>query len=192
MIRCQKCASLSTVHLTEVVKLADGTRQPKEIHLCLAHAVEAGLIAPPQPLPPSHANVTPIAGPVVAGEAEMGQAIVPVEPGNKDMVVARKEATDPATCPICGMTWHQFRQSGVMGCPHDYQQYEGKLLPLLKRAQEGSTQHAGKIPVPLRDTQPAIEATTMRLRRELDKALASEDYERAAKLRDELRKLGSN
>ena len=98
----------------------------------------------------------------------------------------------PGICPICGMSWADFKHAGVMGCGHDYDQFAGKLLPLLKRAQEGATQHVGKVPARQKTPDTDRQVTTLRLRRELQKAVEAENYEQAAQLRDKLRTLEKN
>jgi protein arginine kinase activator len=77
-----------------------------------------------------------------------------------------------------------------MGCPHDYAHFESKILPLVKRAQEGAVQHTGKVPTKIEHTEMTREVTTTRLRRELQKAIHAERYEDAARLRDALSKMG--
>jgi protein arginine kinase activator len=186
-MKCQKCGNSAAVHLTEVVTGPDGNKRALEIHLCLAHAVEAGIIAP-------DAGMVAGAGSPSPEEAgtETPTAIVPSKPAPTGLAVTRSEPAAADTCPICGNTWHQFRQSGLVGCSHDYTFFEAKMVPLLKRAQEGATQHAGKVPAKLRHGDPARDVVTLRLRRELQRALDAENYEQAAALRDQLRKLGSN
>ena len=188
-MKCQKCNRPSVVHLTEIVTESDGSKHPMEIHLCVVHAVQAGLVAAEAPVPdPSATNMPPTE--VEGVEMGIPTSIVPVKPSPKGLAVVRHEPSD--SCPICGTNWNQFRQHGLMGCPHDYAMFESKLVPLLKRAQENATQHAGKVPTKLRQGEPVREVVTLRLRRELQKALDAENYEQAAQLRDQLKKLGSN
>jgi len=92
-------------------------------------------------------------------------------------------------CEHCGITWAEFRQSGLLGCEHDYSLFEKDLTPLLQRAHEGATHHVGKVPsrrggsgVPMKK---AVDVS--KLRKELQRAVEAEDYERAAKLRDAIR-----
>jgi protein arginine kinase activator len=94
-----------------------------------------------------------------------------------------------SACEACGITWAEFRQAGLFGCPNDYTVFEKDLTPLLQRAHEGATHHVGKVPsrrggsgVPMRK-----QIDVAKLRRELGKAVESEDYERAAKLRDQIK-----
>ena len=93
-------------------------------------------------------------------------------------------------CEHCGMTWAEFRQGGLLGCSHDYEVFEKDLTPLLQRAHEGATHHVGKVPTRRRrggrvTMKRQIDVT--KLRKELAKAVELEDYERAAKLRDQIR-----
>ena len=186
-MKCQKCNRPAAVHLTEVVTDHDGTKRPMEIHLCVAHAVEAGLVA-------AETDLTAATGAPASEAADSvpPTAIVPATPGPMGLTVVRNAPPPTDCCPVCGMSWQQFRQAGVMGCPHDYAVFETRLLPLLKRAQEGAVQHAGKVPLALRKGEPVHEVVSLRLRRELQRALDAENYEQAAQLRDQLKKLKNN
>ena len=58
-MKCQKCAKPAVVHLTEVIADPSGGKRSVEVHLCLAHAVEAGLVAPgSEVLPPAFASLS--------------------------------------------------------------------------------------------------------------------------------------
>ena len=94
------------------------------------------------------------------------------------------------TCDQCGITWAEFRQSGLLGCSHDYDQFEKDLTPLLQRAHEGATHHTGKVPTRTGATGVPRKRKTIdvtKLKKELTGALEGEDYERAAKLRDAIK-----
>jgi protein arginine kinase activator len=92
-------------------------------------------------------------------------------------------------CDQCQITWAEFRQSGLLGCSNDYQVFEKDLTPLLQRAHEGMTHHVGKVPTRRGGSGVPIkrQADLTRLRKDLSKAVEAEDYERAAKLRDQIR-----
>jgi len=96
-------------------------------------------------------------------------------------------AADPA-CDVCGMRFSEFRQQSLLGCPHDYDAFAEVLLPLLERAQGGATQHVGKVPHRAGGDQKKHTAL-LRLRAELKNAIAAEDYEKAAMLRDQIKEL---
>jgi protein arginine kinase activator len=192
-MKCQKCAKPAEVHLTEIVSgEAPGSKQAMETHLCLGHAIEAGLVIPSSDVPP---QVLAVQGPDAGKSSKKPQpsAIIPASAVNAGLAVVRGSNTpDPVQCPICGMSWSQFKQAGLMGCPHDYELFSTRMIALVKRAQEGATEHLGKMP-PRRSTIEAErQVTTLRLRRELQRAIDSEKYEEAAQLRDQLRNLEQN
>lgn len=88
-------------------------------------------------------------------------------------------------CSYCHMTWGDFRKHGLLGCPHDYEVFRELLAPLLRRAHDGAMEHSGRIPA--HSDRAARQVQLLRLRDELKRAVESEDYEAAAKLRDTLR-----
>lgn len=193
-MKCEKCNRTAVVHLTELVTQADGTKQAIEIHLCMTHAVEAGALATGDILSNKVVTNVPENPPEETADTGLPTAITPVEPQPTGMTISRQGtsagATNPEVCPVCGMTWATFKTGGLMGCPYDYEHFASKLMPLIRRAQESASQHAGKVPTRLRETSPARQIDTARLRRELEQAVEAENYETAAKLRDQLRQLG--
>jgi protein arginine kinase activator len=72
-----------------------------------------------------------------------------------------------------------------------YTAFENELSPLIERAQNGGTHHAGKTPQRA-GTSIDRQLLIQRLVKELDHAVAAEQYERAAKLRDRLSSLDVN
>jgi protein arginine kinase activator len=94
---------------------------------------------------------------------------------------------DQQSCPVCGMTFHDFRSQGRLGCPHDYVAFEAQLSPLLMNI-HGENEHVGKIPK--RCPQGSEKRTQLiRLRREMSDAVSEENYERAKELRDEIQRI---
>jgi protein arginine kinase activator len=89
-------------------------------------------------------------------------------------------------CDQCGTRFVDFRNSGRLGCPHDYQAFQAELMPLLESI-HSSTRHAGK--TPRRPSQRVRSQELTKLRKDLQKAVGSEAYEEAAKLRDQIRLL---
>lgn len=90
-------------------------------------------------------------------------------------------------CPECGYEFSDFRNIGRFGCPECYRSFEAQLNPLLRHI-HGGTQHTGKTPVKL-DGQSLSRQRVLQLKEELTRAIENEDYERAAELRDEIRRL---
>ncbi|MDR0897884.1 MAG: UvrB/UvrC motif-containing protein [Oscillospiraceae bacterium] len=102
-------------------------------------------------------------------------------------VQTAREKHPDLVCPECGLAYDEFLKTNRLGCAACYQAFRAQLTPLLKR-QHGSTQHAGHVPERVEET---IKAKTRaeQLRREMAFAVACEDFEQAAVLRDALRAL---
>ena len=88
---------------------------------------------------------------------------------------------------MCGITFLEFRKQGRLGCPHDYVCFAEELEPLLLNI-HGETRHVGKVPK-CGASNAEQQTQLIRLRREMKEAIAAEEYERASKLRDEIRKI---
>jgi len=94
---------------------------------------------------------------------------------------------DQQTCPICGISFHEFRSQGYLGCPHDYDFFNKQIDAFIQNI-HGASEHTGKKPL----RKPANVRERMLLikyRRDLDDAVQYEDYERASKLRDKIQEI---
>ncbi|MEI8348574.1 MAG: UvrB/UvrC motif-containing protein [Candidatus Omnitrophota bacterium] len=107
--------------------------------------------------------------------------------GLASMTGGHKEET-ALKCPGCGLTYTDFRKKGRLGCAQCYTTFRQQLMPLLKRI-HSSSHHTGKFPLRMVSSL-ASEAKSKELRDRLHRAIQLEDYEEAARLRDEMRKLG--
>ena len=86
-------------------------------------------------------------------------------------------------CPTCGMTEHELRQTGRVGCPDCYNTFADILNPYVQKI-HGATQHIGTAPAAEQPKTDPIAA----LKSQLQEAVGKEDYEQAARLRDEIRR----
>ena len=159
-MKCDKCNKQATVHLTEI----QGGKQIDK-HFCeQCAALNDGLV------PKTHAPINELLTNFVLAHSGLTKETV-------------------AACEECGMTWAEFRQGGMLGCEHDYAAFEKELTPLLQRAHENATHHVGKTPLRQSGPRGAKRVDAAKLRRELAKAVEAEDYERAAKLRDQIKQV---
>jgi protein arginine kinase activator len=156
-MKCQKCTKAATLHITEIL----GEDQVEEFHLC-EDCARKYLNEPQQQ-----------------------------KPGPKSSAPAGEEIEEPAVlnreCQVCGIKFVDFRNSGRLGCPHDYQEFREELTPLLENI-HGETRHCGKTPrrqPQNRQTQSEL----IQLRKQLLSAVNKEAYEEAAQLRDRIRRL---
>ena len=161
---CDNCGGAgAVVHLTQVVN-----NETKTSHLCDRCAAEKGL----QPNAPS-SNLLLADFLAKIGSDEL------LSPG-----VPREDLT----CPFCGLSTTDFKKVGRLGCPQCYSTFEAYLRGLLRRI-HGGTQHVGKVYLPPDPSISEREKRLEALRRKLERAIDTEDFERAAELRDQIRTL---
>ena len=160
-MQCQICSKNdATIHLTEI---ADGVRT--EIHVCEHCAVEQDIAVK------SHIPINELLSNLLASQPTDDELAGPSE---MELV-----------CPNCGYTLAQFQKEGTLGCPGDYEVFEKMLGPLIEKAHNGNTTHRGKVPSSTpADTKEKMEL--LNLKQQLNVAVQNEDYELAAKLRDQI------
>jgi len=90
-------------------------------------------------------------------------------------------------CPMCAMTYDEFKEKGRLGCEVCYTTFRRQLAPIFNSIQTNSV-HKGKIPI-RSGAKLNREREIDRLTRELKVLVEQEEYERAAALRDEIRGL---
>lgn len=162
---CQSCKQrTATIHLTEIAN-----NQRSETHLCQECAQEQGLTVKTQmPL------------------NELLSTLLSTQPTPAE---SGESKTKEHACPNCGMTLKRFAKENLLGCAEDYKEFGDALLPLIEKHQNGKSQHTGKTPSRIPDSSRRdIELTS--LRKKLEQAVRNEDYEMAARLRDQIQALG--
>lgn len=90
-----------------------------------------------------------------------------------------------APCPGCGMTYGDFSRGGKIGCSDCYSSYGERLEPLLRRI-HGASSHTGKVPKRT-GGKLALRQRLRLLRENLERHVIREEYEQAAKVRDEVK-----
>lgn len=92
------------------------------------------------------------------------------------------------TCPQCGRSYSEFQKSGKFGCAKCYEVFHAPVTTTLRQI-HGTTAHTGKIPSHCaEDLKKKRRYET--LKKELSKAVAEEDYEKAARLHKEIKAMG--
>ena len=166
MSQCQSCHEHeAVVRLTQIVGDAVTT-----VHLCSRCAAERGIETD------AEVAQTPL-GAFLAAMGK-GEPAVPMAAGSVE------------SCPACGATLHDFRSTGRVGCAECWTTFEQPLRDLLRRL-HGATKHTGEgyrvaSPAELTPAE-ARQRHRAELREELAAAIAAEQFERAAELRDQLR-----
>ncbi|MCF8012706.1 MAG: UvrB/UvrC motif-containing protein [Clostridiales bacterium] len=90
-------------------------------------------------------------------------------------------------CEVCGLSEEEFAQKGLLGCGNCYENF-GNTLDSLVRSIHGTNIHNGKVPEKTSDRvkyKKEIES----LRSQLKQAVAKEQYENAAKIRDSIKEI---
>ena len=100
---------------------------------------------------------------------------------------AAKTVSGPKVCPACGMRFSEFLETGKIGCAECYKAFSSSLYPTLKRI-HGNTEHCGKVPFGLHNKKTNIKKIEQ-LRAKLNEAIEKQEYEMAAKYRDEIKEL---
>ena len=160
-MKCEHCHSAeATVHLTQVVN-----GDVKKLNLCKDCAMESGI----------DLN-TPISiTDILSGLGAQQSDTMPSAP---DFDLA---------CSRCQLTRTEFKKRSRLGCPECYNAFMGELSALTK-AMHHSNQHVGKIPV-CQGGQARVAARIAALQKDIATAIAREEYEKAAELRDQIKAL---
>ena len=154
---CDICKqNVATVHLTQMI---DG--KTKKIDLCETCSKAKGV---DDPTGFSLADL--LLGLGAAQEMEQASAGVEIK------------------CPRCGFTHADFKKTGRLGCAECYVTFAEGLESLLRTMHKG-TKHLGKTPQSLKQSQDLTDKLKT-LQKKLEKAIAEEDFEGAAHVRDDL------
>ncbi len=161
---CEQCHEREAViHLTQIVN-----EQVTTLHLCERCAAEKGVESP------GAAPKTPLGTFLAAMGQELPEQVPAPRAGE--------------TCPRCGGSLQDFRESGRLGCPVCYRTFEVPLRDLLRRL-HGSTHHMGERYADKETATPGERHQAAELREQLRLAVETENFELAAELRDRLRVL---
>lgn len=159
-MKCQQCDKTAMIHITDLT-----TGEVVELHLCLECAQQF---------------MDPKAQAPAAGAAPSGVGQLSLKKTAEQLA-----EIDKKRCPYCGLAFSEFRSHQRLGCPYDYTFFNEELEPLLVNV-HGNLEHIGKRP-PQVPGQAELRTTLIRLRREMKEAVMAEKYEKASKLRDEIR-----
>src|SRR6266849_10083452 len=155
---CDICKqNVATVHLTQMVE-----GKTKKVDLCEQCSKEKGVNDPA-----GFSLADLLLGLGASQEMEQGS-------GGPDV-----------KCSHCGFSQTDFKKAGRLGCSECYTTFAEGLEGLLKSMHKG-TKHIGKIPHQLQQSRDLSEKLKS-LQKKLDKAVADEDFEQAAVVRDEMK-----
>ncbi len=169
MDRCERCNKYqANVH---IVKVFDGMK--KELNICEKCAKELGEF-----------NLNSILDVENTFSLNILSGLVEYFNNNQQSSIIK---INDSECPKCKTTYAEFKNTGFLGCDECYKQFLKILAIFIKRVQNGSN-HVGKIPS--RCGEDVIKRKEISdLKDKLQKAILSEEYEKAAEIRDCIRKI---
>lgn len=171
-MKCRMCGQReATIHLLELIN-----GQQKSVWLCSICAAERADLALAGRERPDGDGADDAAGESQSLASFLGQNL---DVGGRPTVLA--------ACPTCGYEIKSFQDSNRLGCSGCYPHFRDQVLPILARYHRHAT-HLGKVPRRAGQTANRRGELT-RLRVDLEKAIQSEAYEEAARLRDAIRNL---
>jgi protein arginine kinase activator len=160
-MKCQICGMReATTHIKQNIN-----GQISERHLCAHCAMEAdaGLALP---------NVF--------------QSLFGVFPGQ---VMPLQAIQERRLCPKCGLSFAEIAQAGKLGCADCYRTFYDQLEPTIQRI-HGRVFHTDqKSPIQKTPAKETRGEKITKCKADLQEAIQSQNFERAAELRDEIREL---
>jgi len=165
LMLCDVCGkNPATVHLTEIID-----EQMNELHLCEECARNKSAAMEQQ---------------FGLSDLLAGMADFEKPSSSKDEELVRVK------CPVCGLSYADFKKIGRLGCGDCYHTFRKYLAPLLKRI-HGSNQHIGKNPSRAKVVTKINKKKTglPELKIQLQKAISEEAFEEAARLRDQIKEM---
>jgi protein arginine kinase activator len=159
---CQNCQKrLANVHLTQIIN-----NSKVEMFLCEQCARDKGQPDTGMPL-----NINDFFSGLI------GYNSIP----HKAQVIQKP------VCEKCGLSFEEFQRIGKIGCENCYTVYGDRLEPIIKRL-HGNIEHRGKV-TEKESQSMRVSLEIKKLKSELSKAVQSEEYEKAAEIRDKIRNL---
>ncbi|SHH92730.1 UvrB/UvrC motif-containing protein [Virgibacillus chiguensis] len=169
-MQCQECHKRpATLHFTQVIQ-----GQKMEVHVCNVCAKEKGYM----------------------NYSEDGYSLHHLLSGlfNFDTSSLSNPHTESyhqtkdLQCPKCEMTFSQFKQVGKFGCAICYETFNDRLDSIFRRVHAGNVKHNGKIPKRQGgDLHKKKQLEDLKLH--LKKLIENEEFEEAAKVRDQIKAL---
>ncbi len=172
-MKCSKCDKEATVKFTEVKN-----KQKKDVLLCELCAKDYQKYIAEPVISYSLSDIADY----VSGQDTISNLV------NKLLQILEVKSSNEShlKCDHCGITFQEFQKTGRFGCPKDYRVFRKQIKGILKEI-HGNNRHVGKVPQSFRKLRQLIT-----LRKQLDKAIAIENYEKAIEIRDKIQLLEQN
>lgn len=160
----------ATIYYTEIIN-----GKKREQHFCEECAAKYS----------SYRSANPVSGEETSADRMIFGLLQELEPQDQE------DQTESLVCPNCGLTYEEFSKDGQFGCEQCYFSFQSLLNKNLRSIQ-GSDTHTGKRPKEyLLEAKRLVNGLSQldRLSIQLQQAIELEEYEEAAKIRDQIRDL---
>lgn len=185
---CNRCKKRDAkIYYTEVVN-----GEMKEQHLCEECAAECTRFHMSSTFVNKNVSVGDILASILGNYRGASNSKANEKADKKaDTQVEEEKKDDALRCEHCGMTYEQFLQQGMVGCAKCYE-YFNKVLSRSIKSLHGTDVHVGKQPKGYVSWMSKIVNELSEIEKKsilLQEAIEKEEFEEAAKLRDEIRRL---
>jgi protein arginine kinase activator len=92
-------------------------------------------------------------------------------------------------CPHCGMTFSRFREIGRFGCAQCYDTFRENLLPLFRHFHQSEEHRGRQQKNQEQENKKQQQRKLKELKEQLQQAIAQEQFELAARLRDQVHRM---
>jgi protein arginine kinase activator len=171
---CQNCNK--TEARIRITRISGG--QAEDLHVCPECAVI---------ISPYHAKMAKKQKKELLSVESLLKEVLEEQGGGLVEEIVEAPATLPI-CPSCGLTFRAYKQTCMLGCPDCYDSF-GELLARDIKRLHGTLEHKGERVSTPSAPEIDLQSRLRLLRDELEEAVTGEDFSRAAKLRDEIRRL---
>lgn len=170
MMECQECHQRpATLHYTQVI---NGDKA--EVHICEQCAKEKGYMNYDEDNYSLHSLLSGL----------FNFESIPLAENKSATYAPRKKYV----CDKCGMSYDEFTRVGKFGCAECYKTFDERLNPIFRRVHSGNTKHEGKVPKRI-GGNIHLKKELNQLKQNLQALIQKEEFEEAAKVRDQIRSL---
>ena len=176
--RCHICGKPASIFLTQVVE-----GKTRDLALCEECARKKGIFDPRKLSLAEQFFPTELSGDIEQFLRTMIEESFSHREEEEEEQFA--EADERTECPSCHYKLEDFQNTGLLGCPDCYKAFAAEFEDL------GSNENLADTPAH-EESEPSIAAQREHLEAMLKYAVQRENYEEAAKLRDQIRSLSSS
>lgn len=171
-MECSECQKRpATLHFTQIIN-----GQKTEVKVCEVCAKKKGYM--------NYSDDTYSLHNLLTGLFNFGTGSSNIDLQNNNLFAEVKELQ----CSQCNITFNDFQRIGKFGCANCYDSFKTKLDSIFRRVHSGNTKHNGKIPKRKGGTLHTKKEIEL-YRKKLHELIEREEFEQAAIVRDQIKKL---